>query len=193
MLPNMNMERLMAAAEANAQRSVALEHVDLREVPWSPIAEYGYQHCQETSMLAHHIGRIVGLDDKALKSIKAAALLHDLGRTQPWQATDPGHGARSADLAVEFLRKQEATRLNKEFIDDVGWLIAHHDLSGEKPSDLRLQCLWDADSYEAARLAPGTPEGLKVFRARTSNDRLCTDWAKDTNNKKVWLAHRGWR
>lgn len=186
-------ERMMTLAQQNAQRSVALEHVDLREIEWSQVPGYDYRHGQETSMLAAHIARILELPERAFKSIKAAGLLHDLGREQPWQASDPTHGVRSADLAVKFLRAQEATRLNTELIDDVGWLLAHHDLSGERPSDLRLQCLWDADSYEAARLAPGTPEGLKIFRARTSNDRLCTDWAKSSENKKVWLAHRGWK
>ena len=105
---------------------------------------------------------------------------------------DLPHG--EADLAVRFLRSQSDVWHQQDMIDEVAWLIANHDLSAkELPSDFRLQALWDADSYEAARFAPGTVEGLKVFRERTRSERLCTAWAKEAANKRVWLNHRGWK
>lgn len=187
-------EQLLARAEANRARTSTLPGLDLRDVEWSPVEHFGYPHSQEVSMLAHYIGEFLGLPKNVLERVKLAGLLHDLGRQTPWQTPDPHHNQRSADLAVRFLRSQSEVWHQQDLIDEVAWLIANHDLSAkELPSDPRLQALWDADSYDAARLAPGTVEGLKVFRERTRSERLCTAWAKEAANKRVWLNHRGWK
>jgi hypothetical protein len=97
-------------------------------------------------------------------------------------------------MAATFLRSQNETWHKQELIDEVTWLIANHDLSAQTlPTDPRLQALWDADSYDAARFSPGTMEGLQIFRERTKADRLCTAWSKEANNKRAWLTHRGWK
>lgn len=186
-------ERLLAQAEANRQRTTTLPGLDLRDVTWSPVEHYGYPHGQEVSMLAHYVGTFLELDQKTLERIKLAGLLHDLGRETPWHASDPNHKQRSADLAVRFLRSQNEVWHQQDLIDEVGWLIANHDLSSESlPTDHRLQALWDADSYEAARFSPGTSEGLKIWNTRAKPSRLCTAWAKQTKNRLTWLKHRGW-
>ena len=187
-------EKLMARAEANRQRTGTLPGLDLRDVPWSTVEHYGYPHSQEVSMLAHYVGEQLGLNKDTLERVKLAGLLHDLGRETTWHVPDPLHRHRSADLAAKFLRSQSEVWHQQDMIEEVCWLIANHDLSSTTlPIDHRLQALWDADSYDAARFSPGTPEGLKVFRERTNNERLCSEWAKQKDNKKVWLHHRGWR
>jgi hypothetical protein len=187
-------EKLLARAEANQQRSGTLPGLDLRDVTWSEVEHYGYQHGQEVSMLAHYVGEFLGLPKNVLERVKLAGLLHDIGRENPWQVADPNHRLRSADLAVRFLRSQNEVWHQQDLIEEVGWLITNHDLSSKTlPTDPRLQALWDADSYDAARFAPGTSEGLKIFRERTRTERLCSSWAKEVANKRVWLNHRGWR
>jgi len=186
-------EKMLARVEANQRRSGTLPGLDLRDVTWSEVEHYGYSHGQEVSMLAHYVGQWLGLSQNVLERVKLAGLLHDVGRQTTWQVPDPNHNQRSADAAVRFLRSQGELWHQQDLIDEVAWLIANHDLSAkELPTDHRLQALWDADSYDAARLAPGTPEGLKVFRERTRAERLCTAWAKQRDNKQVWLKHRGW-
>lgn len=186
-------ERLLAQAEANQQRSGTLPGLDLRDITWSEVEHYGYPHGQEVSMLAHYIGQFLGLPQSVLERVKLAGLLHDCGRETPWQVPDPNHRLRSAEMAERFLRSQSEVWHKQDLIDEVAWLIANHDLSAETlPTDPRLQALWDADSYDAARFSPGTEEGLKVFRSRTKADRLCTAWAKERDNKRTWLRHRGW-
>jgi hypothetical protein len=188
------LEQMEQRITANQQRAGTLPGLDLRDVTWPEVEHYGYQHGQEVSMLAHYVGEGLGLPKTVLERVKLAGLLHDLGRETPWQVSDPVHRMRSADIAVRFLRSQGEVWHQKDMIDEVGWLIGNHDLSSPTlPTDHRLQALWDADSYEAARFAPGTAEGLKVFRARTLNERLCTDWAKNKSNKRTWLSHRGWK
>lgn len=190
----LQVERLLARAEANRQRTSTLPGLDLRDVEWSPVEHFGYPHGQEVSMLSHYIGEYLGLPKTTLERVKMAGLLHDLGRQTTWQVPDPNHNQRSADAAVRFLRSQSEVWHQQDLIDEVAWLIANHDLSAKTlPTDHRLQALWDADSYESARLAPGTSEGLKVFRERTRTERLCTDWGKQKDNKRVWLKHRGWQ
>jgi hypothetical protein len=188
------LEQMEQRLAANQQRAGTLPGLDLRDVTWPEVEHYGYQHGQEVSMLAHYVGEFLGLPKNVLERVKLAGLLHDLGRETPWQVADPNHRLRSADLAVRFLRSQNEVWHQHELIDEVGWLITNHDLSSkELPTDPRLQALWDADSYDAARLAPGTSEGLKIFRERTRAERLCSAWAKEVVNKRVWLNHRGWK
>lgn len=184
--------RMAQAAEMNRQRTGVLDGaLDLRDIPWPADDLYGYNHSQEMSTLAHYIAEGLKVSAADLKALKLAGLLHDLGRQAPWGQPDPNHAQRSADLAGRFLRSQNETWFQHGLISGVEWMIAHHDLSAkELPTDPRLQALWDADSYEAARVKPGTPEGLKAFRTATS--RLCTEWARDKENQRIWLRHRGW-
>ncbi len=189
-------ERMAGLGQQNQDRAVALPGVDLRDIPFSSVPFFGYDHSQETSQLSHYIGDWLGLDTPALQAVKTAALLHDIGRTLPWDSRglpEPGHHVHSANLAVTFLKSQNETWAKQGLIEEVGWLIANHALTleGELPRDKRLQALWDADSFEAARLGVGTSAGMKLFRTRMA--RLCTDWAKEKQNQKKWLTHRGWK
>lgn len=181
----------LSRIQANQQRTGFLEGLDLRDVPFSAVPLYGYDHCQEMSTLAHYIGEKLNLKPVELKQLKTAALMHDAGRETPWTVPDPYHARRSADLADKYLRAQTETWAGEEFRERVCWLIANHDLSARfLPAEPQLQALWDADSYDAARIGVGTLEGMKHFRDRTA--RLCTDWARNKENQRVWMRHRKW-
>jgi hypothetical protein len=190
----MNQEKLLSLAQANHDRVSTLPGLDLRDFPFSEVEHFGYNHGQETSVLAHYVGEALGLSKASLETVKLVALLHDIAREGDWHTPDPNHQRRSADKAVAFLKGQSELWHKQDMIGEVGRLIANLDLSAaELPVDPHLQALWDADSYEAARFSPGTSEGLKIFRKRTTSERLCTAWAKDPEHKRTWLAYRGWR
>jgi hypothetical protein len=168
---------------------------DLQDLHFPAIEYYGWDHAQQVSTLAKFIAETqfdVKGDD--LQAVYLAGMLHDLGRTTPWQQADPHHNKRSAELAVAYMRGAGKFQVKSELIEPVERLILLHDLSAKDlPHDPLLRALWDADSYDAARIMPGSVEGLKLFKARTQADRLCTQWAKERVNKQKWLKHRGWR
>lgn len=183
-------DQIQAAALANSER-VTVPHLELRDLPFSAVPLFGYDHCNIVSSLGFDIGSVLGLPQRELEAIKLAGLLHDAGRTRPWQFAEPGHQKVSADLAVRALRGAGNTHGNDWLRDRVEFLILSMDLSAkELPRDPALQVLWDVDALEAARLAPGTPEGLRVFRERTRRERLCTQIAFD--RRRDCLHHYGW-
>jgi len=184
--------KLLDRAESMRESAPAITGFDLRNVAWPTVDHYGYQHGNETSQLAWHIARGLDVGGEDLEAVKIAALLHDIGREQPWQAADPYHGRRSAELAGKLLRGSDEFRSRHSIVEKVEELIGRHSLhTTQLPDDPRLRAMWDADSYESARFAPNTVEGLKLFQSRTST--LCTPWARERQNKKTWLHYRGWR
>lgn len=185
-------ERMLRLAQLNKVRT-EVDTIELRHIDWSPVPLYGYDHCDQMSQLAVQIGMTLGLKEAELKIVKTAGLMHDIGRSAPWQQADEGHQQRSAELAERTLR-QSASWAMTDFIGEVCKLIKENTLSSKTPPKNPLaQCLWDADALESARFAPGTTEGLKIWKERTDNTLLCTPFARDREVKQRWLRHRGWR
>jgi hypothetical protein len=130
--------------------------------------------------------------------IKTAGLLHDLGRTTPWQAANVGHASRGAVIANRVFHDDAKAWGDQGFAADVCQLIATHRLPPvggaddvPRPTDPRLIALWDAECYEAARFVPNTPEGGKILAARM---KMCiTPWAREVGNQKRWRVYRGWK
>lgn len=173
---------------AGAQRSVNVEEINILDVPW-PAEPYGFQHAQETAALAVHIAQTIGgISPNELNALRFAAMFHDVCRSLTWQKADDGHAQRSADYLERFMqRRNDATSLIERAVK----LVARHDLSAkETPRDPLAQALWDADSLEAARLAPGTQAGVTIFRTRAK--RLCTAFAQSKDTQTTWMRHRGW-
>lgn len=168
---------------------------DLQDIPFSEVEYYGWDHAQQVSKLSALIAQVqFGMEGADLQAVTLAGLYHDLGRTTPWQQADPYHNKRSAELAVRYMTGAGKFQTDSALVEKVERLILLHDLSAaELPRDPMQQALWDADSYDAARIRPGSVDGLKLFKARTRPERLCTEWAKDPANKRTWLSHRGWK
>lgn len=184
-------ERMFQAAQANAQRAgdiagaSSLENIQWGEDP------FGYDHARQTSKLAVHIAEGLGLTGRDLKIVQAAGLFHDIAREGPWQQPDPGHALRCANVAEDLMRKDPEWWSQKDLHQEICTLIAQHNLDGEIPTDPRAQALWDADSYEAARFAPNTREGLEILKKRL--ERLSTQWAKLAEHQRRWRDNRGWK
>jgi len=125
---------------------------------------HGIEHARRTMELAEAIALQEGGDRPTLK---AAALLHDIGRRGIF--ADPGHGKRGADMALEILARIGAP-WDREKIAE---LILHHDDPGDDgPIDLVI--LKDADRLELFRVFPGY---LDLERLATDTALLLVPYA----------------
>lgn len=118
---------------------------------------HGIDHALRTCDLACKISLAEGGD---IDVIRAAALLHDIGRENIF--SDPGHGKRGAGIAREIL-----VRIGADWdLEKITDIIARHD----DPDDgdyLELEIVKDADKLELMRISP---DYLEL-------DRLSTDEA----------------
>jgi hypothetical protein len=168
---------------------------DLSAVPFPErldpaLALYGYKHHADTSKLAYRAGQDLNLSDRDLVLVKGAGMLHDLGRRIPWPAEDPGHQERGAAIAEEVMRQDPQFWGDREAREQVAWLIAHHDLSGPKPSDPRLIALWDAELFESMLLGVGSRAGAAGMSVAL--ERVITPWARNPEHQLRWRSHHGW-
>jgi len=102
---------------------------------------HDFDHVLRVLALAERIGRAEGAD---LEVVRAAALLHDVGREQA-EADGLDHAAFAADRAREILNGQPAAK-----VEAVAHAIAAHRFrSGPEPATLEAQVLFDADKLDA--------------------------------------------
>lgn len=213
----MRADSIMRGVAANQQRvGDIMGASDLSRIDWPTQEYYGWEHARDTSQLAVHIaqggkatvGCDVDLTTNDIEVIKAAGLFHDLGREEHWTKPSPGHRFASAERARKLMVEDAQSWFRRDLIDDVCRLITQHvmpsvDADGrlhdeqgrvvdvpQIPSDPRLRCLWDAESFEGMRFAPGTWEGSVVLKARLAH--LATPWAKLTEHQRRWREKKGW-
>jgi len=104
-------------------------------------AVHDFDHVLRVLALAEHIGRAEGAD---LEVVRAAALLHDVGREKA-EADGLDHAVHAADRAREILAGQPA-----EKVEAVAHAIAAHRFrTGPEPATLEAQVLFDADKLDA--------------------------------------------
>jgi hypothetical protein len=208
---------IMRGVAANQQRvGDIMGAADLSRIDWPEQAYYGWEHARDVSQLAVHIaqggkatvGSDVDLTNNDIDVIKAAGLFHDLGRTEEWTKPSPGHRFASAERARKLMIEDAQAWFRRDLIDEVCRLITQHvmpsvdpdgrlrDPDGslishvEPPTDPRLRCLWDAESFEGMRFEPGTWEGSVVLKARLAH--VCTPWAKVAEHQRRWREKKGW-
>jgi hypothetical protein len=213
----MRADSVMRGVAANQQRvGDIFGAADLSKIDWPTQEHYGWEHARDVSQLSVHIAQggraTVGCDfdltANDIETLKSAALFHDLGREESWKAPSPGHRFASAEKARALMLEDSQAWFRRDLIDDVCRLITQHvmphvDADGqlrdergtvitapELPTDPRLRCLWDAESFEGMRFAPGTWEGSVVLKARLAH--LCTPWAQITEHQRRWRERKGW-
>ena len=102
---------------------------------------HGFDHVLRVWRLAERIGRAEGAD---MEVLRAAALLHDVGRAEE-QRSGICHAAASAQKAREVLKNHPPER-----VEAVAAAIAQHRFRGERgPSSLEAKVLYDADKLDA--------------------------------------------
>lgn len=210
-------DSIMRGVAANQQRvGDIMGASDLSKVDWPEQAYYGWEHARDTSQLAVHIAQggkaTIGSDadmtNNDIEVLKAAALFHDLGRTEEWTKPSPGHRFASAERARKLMVEDAQAWFRRDLIDDVCRLITQHAMPSvdpdgrlrdeqgrvvdvpQLPTDPLLRCLWDAESFEGMRFAPGTWEGSVVLKARLAH--LTTPWARVPEHQRRWREKKGW-
>lgn len=169
--------------------------IDLSAIEWPTVPHYGFAHGKHTMELALHIVErhsmeptfvpyFEGITPDDRRVLKAAALMHDLGRTRPWNVDDPYHAKRSAEMADEAMKK---TRWWTEahLRERVCRLILEHSLDPkEKPRDPLLMALHDAECFEAARFQREGQDGMmRMVKRRV---QCLTSWALIEAHHERW-------
>jgi HD superfamily phosphodiesterase len=179
------------AAEAGRLKALDMpgeSGIDLSQITWPDVKHYDFEHGKHTMELALHIAQdplAIPLSAEDLKVLKAAALLHDVGRTKPWTATDEHHAARGASLADDIMKKT-AWWAQSELRERVCKTIHDHSLAKEPPNDPLLRALWDAECYEACRFMKEGQEGMVLMVKRRK--QTLSSWAANENHHARWRA-----
>jgi diguanylate cyclase (GGDEF)-like protein/putative nucleotidyltransferase with HDIG domain len=143
-----------AAREQLAAAMLLAETLDLRDVGTA-------RHSQTVGRYAEAIARALELPDQRVERVRAAGVLHDIGKLGVADAVLKKPGALTDDEWAEMRRHPElgARILDHANLRDIsGWVLAHHEridglgyphgLAGEEiPLEARILAV--ADSYEA--------------------------------------------
>jgi diguanylate cyclase (GGDEF)-like protein len=143
-----------AAREQLAAAMLLAETLDLRDVGTA-------RHSQTVGRYAEGIARTLGLSDDRVERIRAAGVLHDIGKLGVADAVLKKPGALTDEEWTEMRRHPElgARILDHANLRDIsGWVLGHHErmdgggyphgLAGEKiPLEARILAV--ADAYEA--------------------------------------------
>ena len=112
-----------------------------RELYGEADSVHDFDHILRVLRLAERIARAEGAD---LSVVRAAALLHDWGRTEA-QAQGLDHAAVAASRARDLLREESPA-----WVEAVTHAIAAHRFrAGPAPATLEAQVLFDADKLDA--------------------------------------------
>lgn len=109
-------------------------------------ASHGMPHAVNTMALAERICRVEGGDSFV---VRAAALLHDIGRVNIF--SDPDHGPRGAAAARTILDRLDVPA-DRQLICLI--IACHHDPENDPVQPLELTIVKDADRLELLRIAP---------------------------------------
>lgn len=186
------LERDANIKELNQHISPPILFSNLLNITFPSIEHFGPEHGKQTSQLAVYCAATQGITDVTeVETLKAAALLHDLGRAKLWTEVDKDASARSAAKAEFFARCDPAGSSQRALREAVCHLIAQYvPDSKQPPQHPLLRCLWDADKLETARFAPNTSRGrVAVTEAFT---RLLSPWAQKKATQQKWLQKYGW-
>jgi diguanylate cyclase (GGDEF)-like protein len=177
-----------ASAEQLAAAMLLAETLDLRDVGTA-------RHSQTVGRYAEGIARALGLPESHVDRIRAAGVLHDLGKLGVADAVLKKPGKLTPEEWVEMRRHPElaARILHHANLRDIsGWVLAHHEridgdgypygLAGEAiPLEARILAV--ADAYEAmtadrayrSALGHGEAQAELLACAGTQFDPLVVD------------------
>lgn len=185
------LERDANLRELNQHLSPSTLFSNLLAVVYPSVPGYGPEHGKNTSQLAVYCAATQGLTDVTeVETLKAAGLLHDLGRRAPAGEKDPNAPQRSAELADYAIRCDPSGSRQRELREAVCRLVARHSLDKDPPQEPLLRALWDADTLEEARHAPNTARGRAFVVERYA--RLLSPWAQRKAVQRKWLTKYGW-
>jgi HD superfamily phosphodiesterase len=186
------LERDANIRDLNQHLSPSILFSNLLAIVYPSVPGYGPEHGKHTSQLSVYCAATEGLTNVTeVETLKAAGLLHDLGRATPAGTPDRDHALRSAERADRAIRSDPSGSGQGALREAVCRLIAQHSLDKkDPPQDPLARALWDADSLEAARHAPNTARGRAFVVERYA--RLLSPWARKKSVQVKWLKKYGW-
>jgi len=186
------LERDANIRDHNQHLSPSVLFSNLLSIVYPSIAGYGPEHGKNTSQLSVYCAAVEGLTDVTeTETLKAAGLLHDLGRAMPAGENDRDCAARSAEKADKAIRSDPSGSGQRALREAVCRLIAQHSLDRKVPPQEPLaRALWDADLLEEARHMPNTARG-RTFVVE-AYARLLSPWAQKKTVQHRWLKKYGW-
>ena len=151
---------------------------------------HGFDHVLRVWRLAERIGQAEGAD---MEIVKAASLLHDIGRARQAE-TGMCHAKLGAQWARQILKEHPADR-----VEAVAQAIAEHRFRGNlAPTRLEAQVLYDADKLDAIG-AVGIARAYAIAGARKQHlwaqvppsyaDRPAQEGQGDLENKAHTPIH----
>jgi diguanylate cyclase (GGDEF)-like protein/putative nucleotidyltransferase with HDIG domain len=181
-----------AGAEQLAAAMLLAETLDLRDVSTA-------RHSQTVGRYAEEIARAVGLPGERVERIRAAGVLHDIGKLGIADAVLQKPGPLNDDEWADMRRHPElgARILDHANLRDIsGWVLAHHErldgrgyphgLAGEAiPLEARILAV--ADAYEAMTADRPYRAGLGHDAARDEL-RACSGTQFDPRVVDAFLA-----
>lgn len=155
---------------------------------------HGWDHVERVAALCDHIGKVEKAD---LKILKIAALLHDVGREEEFQANGKiCHAEKGAVIAKKILKD---LKLEKWEVEEIIHCIEAHRFRGKKkPDSKEAKILSDADNLDAmgaigvARyLYFACAVGAKIHNTKGTDVLKTKEYSKeDTAYREYLVKHK---
>lgn len=136
-------------------------------------------HCARVLLYALAIGNEMGLTDKDIDALGAAAAFHDSRRQDDW--LDVGHGRRAADYYRSYCHEKQLPMDERTYLimafhdrdDELG--LEEIEKSGSENGTLLYRIFKDADGLDRFRLGPAA---LDVNMLRTEEAKVLVNFAR---------------
>jgi len=144
---------------------------------------HGFKHVERVLKLSSEIGAVLNAN---LPVIKIAALLHDVGRSRKKEDEVKNHAEISAELAENFLLKNNFD-ITIEDVENILHCIRAHSFSNDlEPKTLEAKILSDADKLDAL----GAIGLYRTIGFTISRNRGLDDVIEHLENKILKLKNR---
>jgi len=144
---------------------------------------HGFKHVERVLKLSSEIGAVLNAN---LPVIKIAALLHDVGRSLKKEDEVKNHAEISAELAENFLLKNNFD-ITIEDVENILHCIRAHSFSNDlEPKTLEAKILSDADKLDAL----GAIGLYRTIGFTISRNRGLDDVIEHLENKILKLKNR---
>lgn len=153
-----------------------------------PHFNYRYEHVKAVVNLALRLAKDTGADEDV---VRAAAWLHDIGKSDDGGSTCQGHGERGANLAAEILAETDFPKDKIEAVQDS--ISKHVGLYKDHSIEpLEAAILWDADKLSklGATLVATTGAHMPAYELNKNQQTLTIRRMIELNSEWLEVSHK---